>query len=65
MSTQAESRFRIVFVKLAELMGSEEQTSASDVALEELSQQEAMEIAELRRLVLEVSEPERICYTST
>lgn len=65
MSTRAEDRFQIVFVKLAELTSPEEQTPMGGAAEEELSQQEAKEIAELRRLVLEISEPERVSYTST
>ena len=64
MSTQAEDRFRIVFVKLAELVPAV-RTPLLGVPNQELSLEEANEIAELRRLVLEVTEPERVCYTTT
>lgn len=57
----AETRFRVIFDQLAE-----HQQAPEGLAYRELSLlQEVEEIAELRRIVLEVNEPGGPTYTST
>lgn len=60
MST--ESRFKIIFVKLAEALAQEGPPEAKP---HEASREEIEEIDELRRLVMEVTEPEPTSYTTT
>jgi len=59
-----EDRFRIVFEKLSELT-SEQTLSKESSSESEQMRAEIDEIAELRRLVLEITEPKATSYTST
>jgi hypothetical protein len=59
-----QARFKIVFEKLSE--GSSQQTSAEPIlkTVESMAV-ELEEIAALRRIVLEITEPEPVSYTTT
>jgi len=57
-------RFKIVFDRLAEAVAADRETQAGPVTSED-SVRESDEIAELRRMVLELTEPEPTTYTTT
>lgn len=57
-----ESRFKIVFEKLAEMETTE---SGDTIIVCEALRDEVDEIGELRRLVVETTEPDRKSYTTT
>jgi hypothetical protein len=59
-----ETRFRIVFEKLSEAVASEAAAGDQQPVVEQLSSAEYDEIDELRRLSLELSEPEPVVYTT-
>ncbi len=59
-----QDRFSIVFTKLAEAITEEAKTKESPLITLHM-QAEIDEIAELRRIVLETTEPERKSYTTT
>jgi len=59
MTSKSEERFKLVFVALEEA-GAREYPMDSEVLVEE-----AGEIAELRRIVLELSEPTGTTFTTT
>jgi hypothetical protein len=58
-----EPRFRIIFEKLAETAAEEREGDGASMS-DEL-RAEIDEIAELRRLVLETTEPDQKSYTTT
>jgi hypothetical protein len=60
-----QTRFKLVFEKLAE--HSVNQTGDADPLVEvvEAMRTELDEIAELRRLVVEITEPQPVSYTTT
>ncbi|MBI1954943.1 MAG: hypothetical protein HYS38_00955 [Acidobacteria bacterium] len=60
----SENRFAIIFEKLAEVQTEELRHGGRLVAPESIGS-ELEEIAELRRLVLEITEPELTVYTAT
>ncbi len=60
----SESRFRIVFEKIAQETDQQGCECVSQVELESI-RAELEEVAELRRLALEIAEPEPMSYTST
>ncbi len=64
MTKSTEHRFRIVFAKLAE--ATEKQVPHTQTRpASEASSSEIDEIDQLRRLVLEISEPEQTSYMTT
>jgi hypothetical protein len=64
---ERENRFKIVFEKLEESLRAQEHSNDPDGAptIEFVSPDEIDEIDELRRLSLELSEPESKYFTST
>ena len=64
MTEAAESRFRIIFAKLAQAT-SDQPASAAGGPASEATPRELDEIDQLRRLVLEITEPEQTSYTTT
>ena len=58
----AENRFSILFRKLSE---ADADASKLTESMSEANSAELQEIAELRRLVLEITEPEPNSYTTT
>lgn len=59
-----ESRFKIIFVKLAEALAKQNAPMPGETP-REASSEEMDELDELRRLVLEITEPEPTSYTTT
>lgn len=57
-----ESRFQIIFVKLAEALA---EPAPSEAKPRDTSPEEIDEIDQLRRLALEISDPEPMSYTTT
>lgn len=60
-----KTRFRLVFEKLSKESASEATHQESLVRVVEAMRPEMEEIAELRRLVLEITEPPPVSYTTT
>lgn len=61
----SENRFKIIFVKLAEALAEQGHPDKSSGGLRDASLKEIDEIDELRRLALEIREPEPMTYTTT
>lgn len=64
MTQGAENRFRIVFAKLAEAP-KEQSASTPKSTQSEATPFEIDEIEQLRRIALEIAEPDQISYTTT
>lgn len=60
-----QARFKIIFEKLSEKSAVQTPPGEPLVKVLEAMRVELEEIAELRRLVLEVTEPEPVSYTTT
>ena len=64
MTQPCQNQFDIIFVKLDEAL-SADRKSAGVLSEAQTLETELEEIAELRRIVLEITEPEPSSYTST
>lgn len=60
----AEIRFEIVFVKLAEALAIDEAGDSNSACAADANPKELDEIAELRRLAFEISQPDLVSYTT-